>query len=148
MTELHKENMRKHIAFLRDNANLIRKRFDMEQLVMPTSITCGTSACSLGWAAVSVGWSFDKENELALFGIDNWDIDNEWCDWQYCFSGRWVTVNNSPEAAAARMEAVLYNQVPKEWKFSPEFSHPIVIVPEELETILSKSVNLELVDRH
>lgn len=33
MTELQKSNMRKHIAFLRDNANLIRKRFDMENWV-------------------------------------------------------------------------------------------------------------------
>jgi hypothetical protein len=133
ITEFHKENMRIHIKFLRDNADRIRRHFDMQQLVNPEFIGCGTAACSLGWACVSVGWRYDYDNsELELFGINGNDGGRQ-STWAYCFDYDWYYVDNTPEAAAARMEAVLYNQVPKAWSFTKEFAHPIVITDEILE---------------
>lgn len=129
MTEFHKFNMRKHIAFLEDNAEEIRKSFDMWDLFH----TCGTPSCSLGYATRSVGLprrglSVQTSATFKFFGV-------RWFDkkWSYMFDSTWEGINNTPEAAAARMKAVLYNQVPKGWEFKPEFSHPIVLIPSELE---------------
>lgn len=149
MTEFHRENMRKHIAFLRLNANDIRASFSMNRL----EHRCGGPSCSLGFATLSVGKRFMEEDypifSKRIFGIDPTSVYySEECIGEYMFGAKWLEIDNTPEAAAARMEAVLYSQVPKDWKFTKEFAHPIVIIPEELETILSKSVNLELVDRH
>lgn len=135
MNDYHRENMKKHIAFLRDNADAIRKHFNMKQIVDPKFIGCGTSACSLGWACVSVGYNINNYDDetFKVFGINDsgYASEEDRKVWAYCFDFDWFYVNNTPEAAAARLEAVLYNQVPEDWKFTKECAHPIVIIPEE-----------------
>lgn len=122
-TEQQKENMRKHIAFLRDNADKIRDHFDMSMLYDPLFVGCGTPACSLGWSAVSLNVTdtWREETSSLLFGVLFGSRK-----WHYLFNGGWLNINNTPEAAAARMEAVLYNQAPKGWKYTTEFAHPVV----------------------
>lgn len=143
LSELHKENMRTHIAFLRDNADRIRKHFDMTFLYNPVYIGCGTPACSLGWATVSLNIkdiNLSEGSSKYLFGIPNVCPRQRKTVWDYLFNGEWFDVNNTPEAAAARMEAVLYDQVPERWDYTEEFAHPIVNIP-----IISESKTLEYV---
>ena len=144
MTEFHKENMKKHIQFLRENADAIRKDFNMRLLNNPSHIGCGTPACSLGWASVSVGLfsRFSSEDKTGqCFGVSDYVSKDPNRYWPYLFDEKWKEINNTPEASAARMEAVLYNQVPENWDYTPEFAHPIVIIPE----VLSESKTLERV---
>lgn len=127
MTEQQKQNMKTHIKFLVEHADDIRKHFNMRQWLHGGN-ECGSPSCALGWTVVSLDFKltryqyikadfpFNKCNS-ELFGLD----DNEFT---YCFSGEWANVDNSPEAAAARLQAVLDNKVPKRWEFSKEFANP------------------------
>ena len=126
MTEQQKNNCLKHVQFLRDNADRIRKDFNMCRV----RHECGSPACSLGFAYVSIEPREKSESIFGycnrLFGFFPMDVLGK-----YCFSANWFDINNTPEAAAARMEAVVYNQVPEDWnelEYMLEFSHPIVQV--------------------
>lgn len=142
MNDYHRENMRKHIAFLRDNAEVIRKSFDMEEVYH----SCGSPSCSIGFMPLSIGIAFPKSDfgtpMLGTFirhviGLDL-DKPSNADHIHYMFGSHWADINNTPEAAAARMEAVLYDQVPMGWGYVQQFSHPIVIIPEEFKEEVKK----------
>lgn len=103
--------------------------------------SCGSPSCSIGFMPLSIGIAFPKTDfgtpMLATFirnviGLDLDTLSNS-NQIHYMFGSSWADINNTPEAAAARMEAVLYNQVPEGWQYAEEFAHPIVMVPEEME---------------
>lgn len=128
-TEQQKENIKKHIKFLRDNADKIRHRFDMRYVAKDGC------KCAFGFVPESLGmniWGGSiSSTDLEIFGFNT-------IEGTYCFAYDWYGINNTPEAAAARMEACLYDQGPTNIVFdlTPENAHPIVNVPEE--NIISK----------
>lgn len=128
-TEQQKENIKKHIKFLRDNADKIRHRFDMRW------VERDGCKCAFGFVPESLGMNIwgggISSTDLEIFGFNT-------IEGTYCFASDWYEINNTPEAAAARMEACLYDQGPTNIVFdlTPENAHPIVNVPEE--NIISK----------
>lgn len=127
-TEQQKQNIKTHIKFLRDNADKIRPKFHME--FVNDSNGC---RCAWGFVPDSLGVDIHKsvilEDQLReVFGMTT-------SEGTYCFASFWWPINNTPEAAAARMEAVLYDQKPDVWDSTPEFAHPIVVTPEAAEAL-------------
>jgi hypothetical protein len=137
-TEFQKQNMKKHIAFLEDNADKIRASFDMYHITHP----CGSPSCSLGFIELSLDINRNNDEFIGDFSVRVLGVSAYNTESIYLFSSKWTHINNTPEAAAARMKAVLYNQVPIDWRFTKEYAHPIVITPEE---ILSESKSLQRV---
>lgn len=131
-TEQQKKNIETHIKFLRDNADEIRHRFDMRWVFGDNGCKC-----AFGFVSESLGVDIDRNvissKDLELFGFDALEST-------YCFAGNWYTINNTPEAAAARMEACLYDQAPTSpyFELTNENAHPIVNVPQP-EKVIKKN---------
>lgn len=135
--EEHKENMRKHVAFLR-SGRIPKGGFDMgcfcelKQLISGIAKnTCGTVGCNLGWATISIRplnrqelrlWHFIliySEFSLNIFGFSR---DSNVDLWRWFFSAEWDYYAPSEFAAADRMEYYLdHEKIPrfeKIWNFS------------------------------
>ena len=121
MKKVHKERLRKLAEYLL--TKVPEEKFDMEVYRQEgnTAHICGTAGCALGWApAIMSPYTFYKYktgtkdldvlfNNISMkyFGID-------WYEevWVYLFSANWVTVDNTPQGAAARILYFLDHGIP------------------------------------
>lgn len=84
---------------------------------MKSRTSCGTSACSAGWAPVSLkirnvhGNNHWMNYISEVFGLDYGDPAHNQAD-DYFFSGGWSSYDNTPEGAGARILYVLEKGIP------------------------------------
>ena len=88
---------------------------DFCQINETTLHTCGTAACALGHAPSIFRVPKDCADwwDLAelLFGLEEYSDD-----WDWCFAGGWVDVDNTHTGAAKRILWLLDKGLPEYWK--------------------------------
>ena len=86
---------------------------------------CGSVGCTVGTCSV-----LDVENVIENFINSDGEIDfGAWsvdftglleaeyeAEWEWCFGSKWKTTDNTPTGAALRIEWLLNNGLPENWK--------------------------------
>ena len=116
MSKLNKVNILKLAKFLetlpQEKFHMLNYKLDKRGNILSVNeYSCGTIGCALGWAPTALGntcthyKSWEEYNELNL-GITTS------ADWDWCFSGDWVYIDNTPKGAALRLVYLVNNGVP------------------------------------
>lgn len=115
---MNKENLQRMADYIR---KIPQEMFSMDdyrkgQRVLPE---CDSVGCVVGHCTI-----LDADNIMRFIDSAG-EIDFErWAKWfaninsacfSWCFSYKWVNVDNTPTGAAARIEWLIYNGLPENW---------------------------------
>ena len=106
--------------------NVLPENFDMETYRGDDDFSdpvCGSAGCTVGTCTV-----LDAENVIENFTdpdgrieFGDWSVDFTGLlgggdEWDWCFSAAWAKTDNTPTGAALRIEWLLNNGLPENWK--------------------------------
>ena len=122
---MKRENLQLMAAHLK--TNVIPENFDMEKYRGDdddfSNPVCGSVGCTVGTCSV-----LDVENVIENFTNSDGRIEfTAWSEdftgllgvedeWGWCFASDWKTKDNTPTGAALRIEWLLNNGLPENWK--------------------------------
>lgn len=111
---MHRKNLLKLAKFLWTNAEQVQEHFAMDSFctnyedfelrtrahVLSIRTGCNTVACAVGWGPTAGVPALPDESwqrySWRAFRLPNWL-------WQWCFSGDWAVIDNTPRGAAQRI---------------------------------------------
>ena len=82
---------------------------------------CGSVGCAVGWGPFIKGLGIKKNhidscNHFAFMTYDEDLFFNNYNYWEWCFDGDWGKVDKTARGAALRIQELVYNGLPKNWR--------------------------------
>lgn len=91
---------------------------------------CDSVGCVIGWCTVLDEEKNIPRDKYGDISFGQWsksftglDIDSP--EWDWCFSSRWVRTDNTPCGAAKRIQWLLDNGLPENWRHQMWGDHPL-----------------------
>lgn len=111
-----------------------QEKFDMVDFRkddLPTEYECNTVGCIIGHCTI-----LDEMSNMPKYP-DGWinfflwskqftglELNSDF--WRWCFSGSWVSVDNTPTGAARRIRYTINNGIPENWKKQMYGDEPLI----------------------
>ena len=127
---MNKENLQKMADYIR---TVPQEKFGMQMYRSTYQATpeCSSVGCVIGHCTIlatePLPMMVGHEDRI---DFENWSqqftgLDFERDEWEWCFGGRWVEGDNTPEGAALRIEWLIKNGLPENWEEQAEGYEPL-----------------------
>lgn len=94
---------------------------------------CGSIGCVIGHCTILDSKPLPRLHSSNHIDFGEWSedftgLDQSSDEWEWCFSSSWHEEDNTPDGAALRIEWLLKNGLPTDWKFQMEGALPLCYI--------------------